>query len=172
MIEFYEDINAEIVNQSEIVLNPTDKRVEDFEILSVLTIVPFCIILVLNYNQQNGIEFLFSVTLLISIVLLYKFRKKIFYKKVVFDRTTKMLHLTSSLARTKRVFYFSEIFMLRKKSIFNKKYYHYFYIEEIETGKQYYLIKTTKNYHFVKLINEYLYSRNVIIKDLIDYEKE
>ncbi len=168
MIEFYKDIHAEKVNQSFILLNPTKDRVTDFELYFTMTVGFLMVMLILRYNHYSFVELLLVILSLVITFLLYKYREKIWYKTVLFDREKGVIQLERNFPYLRKTFPFAKTAIIRK----NKKYYKHYYLKEISTAKTYLFCKTASSHSVDTIFTDYMESHEYTLEKLVDYEKE
>ncbi|WP_158976036.1 hypothetical protein [Cellulophaga sp. L1A9] len=176
MLDVYHSINAEEVNLNYILLNPTKNRMFTFDTYVLLPLTFVLLLLVSTYNHQGIIQMIFTLILLLTVIILNVYKRKIWHKTVKFNRVKGTIEFKSNFPRYKEIFNFSTI-EIRYEDVNIKNgedgnnYYTRYTLKSPHSTREYDICDTSQDFSFDHFINNYMNSDPSTIDNLILYKK-
>jgi hypothetical protein len=170
MIEVYRDLGAETVNRDFIVLDSTKNRMLTFDFIFAFLLGLPILILILSYNTLEISSMIILFTLVITVIVLNKYKASLCYKTICFDRKAGQIRIKRGFPKVDDAIKFPEVKFSSRT--------HYVGADSYQTvslknkNKKYRLYDTSKNINHEYFIRGFMRSDKYLLKRIVDYNRD
>lgn len=170
MKEIYREIGAETVSRDFILLNPTENRMLTFDFFFGLTMGIPVLIMIFSYNRQGITGLICTLTLIILVIAINKWKPRLCHKTILFDRKSRQIRIEQSFPKVNKTINYSEVRFTSRTQYAGSSGYDTIFLKH--NKKKYRLYDRSLNSTYHDFLQDFMVSNKSTINKIEDYNRK